>query len=72
MMIVKMSQGWNRVRAATHAWTVTAAPMLYGILVTIAGFVIIGLRRTFGFDRFGGYSDAQHTDSHSASQRQYC
>jgi multidrug efflux pump subunit AcrB len=38
MMLVKMEEGWDRVRAASHAWTVTAAPMLFGTLVTVAGF----------------------------------
>ena len=52
-MIVKMSQGWDRVRAATHAWTVTAAPMLYGTLVTIAGFVPIGFARS-GVGEYAG------------------
>ncbi|HPB75369.1 MAG TPA: efflux RND transporter permease subunit, partial [Chromatiaceae bacterium] len=33
MMLVKMEQGWQRVTAAGHAWTVTAAPMLFGTLV---------------------------------------
>lgn len=52
-MIVKMSQGWDRVRAATHAWTVTAAPMLYGTLVTIAGFVPIGFAQS-GVGEYAG------------------
>jgi len=42
MMLVKMEEGWDRVRAAGHAWTVTAAPMLFGTLVTVAGFFPIG------------------------------
>lgn len=41
MMLVKMEEGWNRVLAASHAWNVTAAPMLYGTLVTVVGFVPI-------------------------------
>ncbi len=53
MMIVKMSQGWDRVRAATHAWTVTATPMLYGTLVTIAGFVPIGFAQS-GVGEYAG------------------
>ncbi len=52
-MIVKMSEGWDRVRAATHAWTVTAAPMLYGTLVTIAGFVPIGFAQS-GVGEYAG------------------
>ena len=42
MMIVKMAEGWERVRSASHAWNVTAAPMLFGTLVTVAGFTPIG------------------------------
>jgi len=46
MMIVKMEQGWDRLAAASHAWQVTAAPMLFGTLVTVAGFVPIGFARS--------------------------
>nr|WP_205743685.1 efflux RND transporter permease subunit [Halomonas alimentaria] len=46
MMIVKMEAGWNRLEAATHAWNVTAAPMLFGTLVTVAGFVPIGFAQS--------------------------
>ncbi|MEW5057322.1 MAG: efflux RND transporter permease subunit [Cycloclasticus sp.] len=46
MMMVKMEEGWDRVRAASHAWSVTAAPMLFGTLVTVAGFVPIGFAQS--------------------------
>jgi len=46
MMIVKMERGWDRVQAASHAWSVTAAPMLFGTLVTVAGFVPIGFAQS--------------------------
>ena len=46
MMIVKMEEGWDRVRAASHAWNVTAAPMLFGTLVTAVGFVPIGFAQS--------------------------
>jgi len=46
MMMVKMEEGWGRMRAASHAWSVTAAPMLFGTLVTIAGFVPIGFAQS--------------------------
>ena len=42
MMLVKMEAGYERVHAAAHAWTVTAAPMLFGTLITVAGFLPIG------------------------------
>jgi multidrug efflux pump subunit AcrB len=53
MMLVKMEEGWDRVRAATHAWTVTASPMLFGTLVTVAGFVPIGFARS-GVGEYAG------------------
>src|ERR1700761_2949081 len=42
MMVVKMEQGWDRMRAASFAWESTAFPMLTGTLVTAAGFLPIG------------------------------
>ncbi len=42
MMVVKMEQGWDRIRAASFAWESTAFPMLTGTLVTAAGFLPIG------------------------------
>lgn len=54
MMVVKMEQGWDKVRAATHAWEVTAAPMLFGTLVTVAGFVPIGFARSAVGEYAGG------------------
>lgn len=41
MMSSKMEQGWERVRAASYAFTSTAKPMLSGTLVTVAGFLPI-------------------------------
>lgn len=41
MMASKMEQGWDRVKAASFAYTSTAAPMLTGTLVTVAGFLPI-------------------------------
>ena len=41
MMVVKMEQGWDRIRAASFAYTTTAFPMLTGTLVTAAGFLPI-------------------------------
>ncbi len=41
MMAVKMEQGWDRVKAASFAYTSTAMPMLTGTLVTAAGFLPI-------------------------------
>jgi multidrug efflux pump len=41
MMATKIEQGWDRVRAASFAYTSTAMPMLTGTLVTVAGFLPI-------------------------------
>ncbi len=41
MMASKMEQGWDRVKAASYAYTSTATPMLTGTLVTVAGFLPI-------------------------------
>ncbi len=42
MMVVKMEQGWDRIKAATFAYTSTAFPMLTGTLVTAAAFTPVG------------------------------
>jgi multidrug efflux pump len=42
MMVVKMEQGWDKVRAAGFAYSSTAFPMLTGTLVTVAGFMPVG------------------------------
>ena len=54
MMVVKMEQGWDRVRAATFAYTSTAFPMLTGTLVTIAGFMPVGFARSTSGEYAGG------------------
>ena len=41
MMAIKMEQGYDRVKAASFAYTSTAFPMLTGTLVTAAGFLPI-------------------------------
>ncbi|OCC05774.1 multidrug transporter [Labrys sp. WJW] len=41
-MVVKMEEGMDRIKAAAYAWSHTAAPMLSGTLVTIAGFLPVG------------------------------
>jgi multidrug efflux pump subunit AcrB len=45
-MITKLEEGWDKVHAATFAYTSTAFPMLTGTLVTVAGFVPIGFARS--------------------------
>lgn len=46
MMVVKMEQGWDRMRAAAAAWDSTALPMLTGTLVTAAGFLPVGFAQS--------------------------
>lgn len=54
MMVVKMEQGWDRVKAATFAYTSTAFPMLTGTLLTIAGFMPVGFARSTAGEYAGG------------------
>ncbi len=53
MMLVKMEEGWQRAHAAAHAWNVTAAPMLFGTLVSVVGFVPIGFAQS-GVGEYAG------------------
>jgi multidrug efflux pump subunit AcrB len=45
-MVVKMEEGYDRIRASAYAWSHTAAPMLSGTLVTIIGFLPVGFARS--------------------------
>ncbi len=54
MMVVKMEQGFDRVKAATFAWTATAFPMLTGTLVTAAGFLPVGFAKSSSGEYAGG------------------
>jgi multidrug efflux pump subunit AcrB len=42
IMVVKIEEGWSRIRAAGYAWSHTAAPMLAGTLVTVIGLMPVG------------------------------
>jgi multidrug efflux pump subunit AcrB len=46
IMVVKLEDGFNRLAAASYAWSHTAAPMLAGTLVTVAGFLPVGFARS--------------------------
>jgi len=46
MMIAKLEEGMDRVRAASFAYTTTAFPMLTGTLVTAVGFIPVGFARS--------------------------
>jgi multidrug efflux pump len=54
MMVVKMEQGFDRLKAATFAWTSTAFPMLTGTLVTAAGFLPVGFAQSTAGEYAGG------------------
>ena len=54
MMVVKLEQGWDRLRAATHAYSSTAFPMLTGTLVTAAGFMPVGFAKSIAGQYAGG------------------
>ena len=41
MMSSKMEQSWDRIKAASFAYSSTAMPMLTGTLITVAGFLPI-------------------------------
>ncbi|HET9019981.1 MAG TPA: efflux RND transporter permease subunit [Acetobacteraceae bacterium] len=53
-MVVKLEEGWDRIRAATFAWQSTAFPMLTGTLVTAAGFLPVGIARSATGEYAGG------------------
>ncbi|MBD8621150.1 efflux RND transporter permease subunit [Sphingomonas sp. CFBP 13728] len=46
MMVVKMEEGYDRIRASAYAWSHTAAPMLAGTLVTVIGLMPVGFAQS--------------------------
>jgi multidrug efflux pump len=46
MMVRKMEEGYDKVRAATFAYEITAMPMLTGTLITAVGFLPIGMAKS--------------------------
>ena len=46
MMVVKMEEGYDRIKASAFAWSHTAAPMLAGTLVTAIGFMPNGFAQS--------------------------
>ncbi|WP_049207600.1 efflux RND transporter permease subunit [Serratia marcescens] len=46
MMVVKMEEGYDRIKASAYAWSHTAAPMLAGTLVTTVGFMPNGFAQS--------------------------
>ncbi|MDD5161101.1 MAG: efflux RND transporter permease subunit [Sulfuricurvum sp.] len=54
MMVVKLEEGWDRLSAATAAYSSTAFPMLTGTLVTVAGFMPVGFAKSIAGEYAGG------------------
>jgi multidrug efflux pump subunit AcrB len=46
VMVVKMEEGMDRIRAAAFAWSHTAAPMLSGTVVTVIGLMPVGFAQS--------------------------
>ena len=54
MMIVKLETGFDRLQAASFAWTSTAFPMLTGTLLAVAGFMPVGFAKSIAGEYAGG------------------
>ncbi len=54
MMDRKLEEGYDKLRAATFAYSTTAFPMLTGTLITVAGFIPVG----FAASQAGEYVSA--------------
>lgn len=46
MMARKLEEGYDKLTAASHAYTSTAFPMLTGTLITAAGFLPVGIAKS--------------------------
>src|SRR5437660_2177535 len=46
LLSIVMKEGWSRIKAASYAWSHTAAPMLAGTLVTVIGLMPVGFARS--------------------------
>jgi multidrug efflux pump len=46
MMVRKLEEGYDKLRAATAAYEITAMPMLTGTLITAVGFLPIGMAKS--------------------------
>jgi multidrug efflux pump subunit AcrB len=54
MMVVKMEEGWDRVKAAVYSYAATAMPRLTGALITVAAFMPIGFAKSVTGEYAGG------------------
>ncbi len=54
MMVAKMETGWDRVKAAAFSYQATAMPRLTGALITVVGFLPIGMSQSTTGEYAGG------------------
>jgi multidrug efflux pump subunit AcrB len=54
MMVVKMEEGWDRLKAAAYSYQATAMPRLSGALITTAAFMPIGFAKSTTGEYAGG------------------
>jgi multidrug efflux pump subunit AcrB len=54
MMVVKMEEGWDRLKAAAYSYAATAMPRLTGALITVAAFMPIGFSQSTSGEYAGG------------------
>ncbi|HEU0205055.1 MAG TPA: efflux RND transporter permease subunit, partial [Burkholderiaceae bacterium] len=54
MMVVKMEEGWDRLKAAAYSYAATAMPRLTGALITAAAFMPIGFAKSTTGEYAGG------------------
>jgi multidrug efflux pump len=54
MMIVKMEEGMDRLKAAAYSYAATAMPRLTGALITVAAFMPIGFSKSTTGEYAGG------------------
>ena len=54
MMVVKMEEGWDRVKAAAFSYASTAMPRLTGALITVAAFMPVGFSKSTTGEYAGG------------------
>jgi multidrug efflux pump subunit AcrB len=54
MMVVKMEEGWDRLKAAAYSYQATAMPRLTGALITTVAFMPIGFAKSTTGEYAGG------------------
>jgi multidrug efflux pump len=54
MVVVKMEEGWDRLKAAAYSYSATAMPRLTGALITVSAPVPIGFAQSTTGEYAGG------------------